>query len=105
VIARHAIHHIVYRCSPRHCHAFRTLCRMVHGLLRRGVAISAGPSLEVFSTMESTMEALFNWMAIGDQGDTGDVFDLAGILLYPGIGVIDNMHSTVVESSPPPLRV
>ena len=44
-----------------------------------------GGQLEVFSTMESTMENLFNWMAIGDQGATGDVFGLSGVLLYPGV--------------------
>jgi hypothetical protein len=35
------------------------------------------PINQVFSTMESTMEALFNWMAIGDPGDTPEVFNLA----------------------------
>ena len=38
--------------------------------------IILGGQVEVFSTMESTMEALFNWMAIGDAGDTGRALPL-----------------------------
>ena len=36
-----------------------------------------GGQIEMFSTMQSTMETLFNWMAIGDQGAAGDVFLLS----------------------------
>ena len=44
-----------------------------------------GGQMEVFSSWASTLEGLFNFLAIGDQGDTGAVFQLSGMLMYPGI--------------------
>ena len=65
-----------------HCFAILTIVFLVYAALGH---ITLGGQLEVFSSMESTCQSLFNFMALGYQGDTEDIFQLTGALLYPGI--------------------